>query len=122
MGAIENYAERNNLSRVDYFFEAGGLGQPTIDRVAAEAGLTVSHVQKYTEPVTDLADAIAYEYCHLVVDGRADRKRSRIPLDKVIEGTDYQFRDITKGALIELLQVSRDWRKRPGTSLKNEAR
>jgi hypothetical protein len=111
IGAMESYAQRNRISRVDYFFEAGGPAQATIDRVAAEAGLTVSHVQKHTEPVTDIADAIAYEYCHLVSDERGNRQRPRNPLDKLIEGTQYKFVDIQKGALYELLEASGHWRK-----------
>src|SRR5262245_11707586 len=37
IGAIEAYAQVNSISRVDYFFEAGGPGQATIDRIAAES-------------------------------------------------------------------------------------
>jgi hypothetical protein len=111
IGAVESYVERNNLSRVDYFFEAGGPGQATIVRVASEEGLTVSLVQK-NEPVTDIADAIAYEYCHLVSDERASHNRPHALLDKFTVGTNCVFADIKKGALIELLQTSRNWRKK----------
>jgi hypothetical protein len=111
MGAMEAYVEGKGSSRIDYFFEAGGPGLPTIDRIAAEHGLTVTHVPKLTEPATDVADAIAYEYCHLVSERLAHRERSHVPLDKLIEGTDYKFVDIQKGALVELLNVSGQWRK-----------
>jgi hypothetical protein len=110
-GFIEALAEKQGIAEVYYFMEQGP-GVPHVSKVLLNYGRKVTAVTKLNEPLTDVADAVSYEYWHLRDDEQHGVSRKRTPLDLLIADTEYKFIEIKKGALVNLQKSARIWGKR----------